>query len=1695
MRKIVVKILKIAAWVLGSIATLLLLISILIQFPSVQNKLVTFGVDYLQQKIGTPVSLGRIEISFPKKIVLKDIVLLDQQNDTLVNAQYIGVDISLFGLLKSEVNVKQVALMGVGATIKVDSSGRSNYDYIVDAFASAQPEQEQDSSSMSISVADIKLQSIALKYQDNYQGSNLKLSIGEFSTHFKHFDLDQMKFDLASTALKNVNTHYVVSPSSADYLAHQALLKTQPQNQDAQQDSTSVLMPTLDLGVIKLENIVVNYIDELTKVDAKIDLNYFETDIPLVDMNTQKVDINSVVLQKLITQVSLGENKQTTSKVNQTQHEDTPEDSVGQVESELGWEVSLKEMLLESIALKYDDNNFAHLDFGLDTNHVDVNDLNVALQDFMFSQATVSGQLLDFSFKESSGLDLRKVKGYFLYSEQSSFLKDLVVQTANSTIKSSVVLNYTSLDALRSQVGQTSVDIQLNNSFIGLEDVDILLASFVKDRPVADLAHNKLDMELMAKGKIDDLVIDKLFLRGLETTHVSASAHLKGATEPLKGNYTIAIKDFQSSSKDLLTLGAGAFLSQNISLPALMSLKGDFQGGISDFKTNLALQTSLGDISVEATLDQKLKNNEQYTVLIGLDKVELGKVIGNDSIGAVSFKANVKGSSFKPELSKATVDLNLLQMSFNGHAYENLFLQGELDHGKYQLSSNYKDPSLKYDLVASGLWSENSLSLKLDSNFENVDFQGLNLVTDPLGFSTRLSIDMDNVLPDSLQGKVEILDLNVLANRQLVAFEPIVLSASATPGYREIKLNSQILDFDMRGDYKLTTLSQAITKSVSRYFDYNLVSESPDNATQQDTSKQYFDYSISIKNTPLIQNMVADLKAFEPIIIKGQYIEEQDFLSMQANIPKIQYADNVVEQVVLEVGTQQSALAYNLGIAKMYNASLGLRGLSLHGQIKDNSLIYNFDLRDSSDKLCYAIAGELKTHDKVLTHRMLPNGFMLDYVSWQVNENNLIALSKEGIYVNDFVLSLDNKTSIKMQSAEQTWQSPLTLNFENFMISSLTKMIKKDKLLADGMIDGFVTLTDLSKDLRFISNIDITDLEVLELALGNLHIGVKNESLSKYLAKVVLEGNNNHVELKGGVDFDSSKISMLLEVEKLQMGFFERFADQAISNTTGYFKGEVNIAGEFSQPTILGALDFVDIGMHVNTLNADFTKINERISFTAKGIEFDAFSITDSDGNLLVIDGQILTTSYKDFKFNIDIKAIDFKAMSSTAKDNDMYYGDLVFDSNIKIRGDLDKPIVTGAISVGKQTDFTVIMPQDDPSLADREGIVEFVDQQSLMLAQTQELQQTFNNSSIKGLDVSLAISVDKQAVFSLLMDKQSGDKVVMKGEADLVGGIDPSGKITLAGRYEFNEGTYDFSFNLIKRNFKIQKGSYIVFAGDPTDAQLKLTAIYEVKTAPLDLLQAQLSNLSPTQLNMYKQKIPFEALLKINGELLEPEISFDITLKDDITSVSGDVISNTNTKLAQLRQNETEMNKQVFALLLLNHFIGENPFESSNGGVTAGSIARQSVNKILSDQLNNLADNLIQGVELNFNLESSDDFSTGNRQTRTDLNVAVSKRLFADRLKVSVGSNFEVEGAQRENEQAANIAGDIELEYALTQDGRYLVRVYRKNRYEVALQAQVVETGVGFVITMSYEHFRELFEKSKNKRELKKQLRNESEK
>jgi hypothetical protein len=717
---------------------------------------------------------------------------------------------------------------------------------------------------------------------------------------------------------------------------------------------------------------------------------------------------------------------------------------------------------------------------------------------------------------------------------------------------------------------------------------------------------------------------------------------------------------------------------------------------------------------------------------------------------------------------------------------------------------------------------------------------------------------------------------------------------------------------------------------------------------------------------------------------------------------------------------------------------------------------------------------------------------MLNYEAWSVNPDNLIRFGSTLVNANNFNLSKGNQHLV-INSLNSSANSPLQVSFNNFALATLTAFVQSDSLLVDGTLNGNVQLNDLLKQPNFTTDLNLNNLALKKDTIGDVNIKVNNNTANVFATNVTITGRGNDVNLTGNYYLkpaNNSNFNFDLNIRQLPFKTIEAVSMGALDQSTGNLTGKVAINGTVEKPNIDGGISFNKTGFNVAMLGSYFTIDGETIKVDNRGIRFDTFTIKDSANNSLVINGAANTTNFMNYRFDMTVRARNFRAVNTTKRENALYYGQLLFNSNLSIKGTEAAPIVDGNLRVNEDTKMTFVLPQGEPGVVDRKGVIEFVDMDapgndSLFRYAVARYDSAFNKSAITGFDITANIEIVKEAVFNLVIDEGNGDFVNLQGQALLNGGIDPSGKITLTGNYVLERGGYELSFNFLRRRFEMQKGSTITWTGEPTTANVDLTAIYVANTSAIDLVGDQIDQ---TRRGYYMQKLPFQVKLMIKGELMQPELTFDIALPTENVRARNEIVEASNLKLEQLRQEPSELNKQVFALLLLNRFIGENPFQSSGegGGFDAGFYAKQSVSKIMTEQLNKLAGDLIAGVDISFDVNSSEDYSSGERAERTDFNVALSKRLLNDRLKVTVGSNFEMGGAQSRGGNSG--IGNVAVDYNLTKDGRYLIRAYSKNEYEAVLEGYVVETGLRFIMSVDYDKFQEIFRQRRQRREAKKE-------
>lgn len=1656
-KKYLRKSLKVLLWTIGSVIGLFLLIVLLLQIPYIQNIVKDEAVTYLQDKIGTEVKIGKIEIGLPKKIVLKDVYFEGQKGDTLLAGEKLAVDISLFKLFDNEVEINSIDLRGIVANVKRDKDSVFNFDYIIKAFASDKP-KDTTSAPMKFSIDKINLDRVRVTFDDKISKNDLSASIGHFDTRIKKFDLDKLEFDVPRVKLNGLKVR----------LKQGLVAEVAQGTQKVAEEASKQPDLKLKLGKLQLANIDVGYDNEGSHLDTGIKLKKLNVAVNTIDLKGQLIDLDNIELDGLKGRLVFG-------KFEKQVQESLPEETTAVQQAQ--WKFKLSNTDITNVAFKFDDQNSAPVKKGIDYKHLDFSNFSLKAQDFSYAPDAISGEIAQLTVKEKSGLDIKQLKADVNYNSKGAQIKDLYLETPQTLLKDQIIVSYPSIESLSKNLGQMAVDANLNGSHIGFKDVLLFVPTLADTDPFKSNPNAIVKINSEVNGKVKDLRIDNLELSGIGATTLAASGRVTGLPDAEKAYFDINVRDLRTTAKDINAFVPKGTIPANIKLPASLAAKASFKGSLMNFNTNVNLNSSHGNAKIKAIFDRRIKNRERYDADVDIADFDLGRLLTNDSIGKMTLRAKVKGIGLDPQTANARLKAKVVKAEYNSYTYRNLNVDGNIANGSFKAVADMSDPNLDFDLVASGGFKGKYPNGKIKLNVDIADLDKLNLHAGPLKLRGNVDADITDGNPDNLNGTVSLHHFMFANAEEQFALDSVNIVAVSTPEKNAITLKSSIAKASIEGKYKLTELGDALSNTIAKYYNTN------PSAPKKATSPQQFTFALHVDNDPVLFKLVPQITRLEPIDIKGRYNSVGDTIVVNGSIPRLVYGPYTVSGGVLAVNTEDEALKYSLTIDEVQSEQLVLHKTSIVGALKEDLLSYRLQILDRKEEEQYLVAGEVKAANGNTEISLDPESLKLNYEQWAVGNDNLIRFGKSGIYANNFELSSDGG-SISLQSQSEAANAPLDVKLENFQIQTITNMIQKEEMKFAGTINGTAELRNITTNLAFVSDLDIKDFAISKDTVGDIKIKVDNLTANTYTADVEITGNGNQVDLDGTYHADNQNFNLNLDIQKLNMQSLQAFTFGEIKDGSGYLSGRFKITGTPADPDVNGDLKFNDVAFRVTQLNSYFKSINETVAVNNTGITLDNFTVQDEENNILDINGKIATTDFRKYGFNLTVDAENFRAVNSTAKDNDFYYGNLYVDANLRIKGTLESPVVDGNLKVNEDTKFTVVLPQQDPRIADREGIVEFIDQDNMELQQRLQMEKAMNSSELKGIDVQVAIEIVKEAELNLIIDKGNGDFLQLKGEAQLTGGIDQSGKTTLTGRYEFTEGAYQMTFNFIKRKFEIQKGSYILWTGEPTDATLNITAVYKTETAPIDLVEDQLGDMPQSRINTFKQRIPFETLLKINGELLKPELSFDITLPEGNYGVSSEVLGTTRTKLEEIRQQPSELNKQVFALLLLNRFIGENPFASGAGGDNAESIARASVSKILSQQLNNLAADLIKGVEFNFDLESNEDYTSGEMQNRTDLNVGVSKRLFDDRLKVTVGSSFGLEG-QQANEEATNIAGDVSAEYQLTQDGRYAVRAYRKNDYQVALQGQVIETGVAFIITMDYNKFRELFHRSEEEKEM----------
>lgn len=1653
MNKILRRSLKILAWSAFGVIALLLLAIVLIQVPAIQQFAKNKAVAYLNTKLGTKVEIGHLSIEFPKKIVLENVYFEDQQKDTLLAGKRLAFDISMFKLIKSEVEINEIDLQNIRANIyRKGADSLFNFSYIVNAFSSPKKvPNPADTSGVKIDIDHVSLKKILLTYRDDQAGSNIYLYLGDLDTKIDKFDLEHLNFEVPKFKLAHV---------IAKVYQHKPLESTKTNMPEAGNNASSPLLG-LKIGKISLEDIDLDYADELSAMKALVKLGEMSAETEKIELSTLQLALKSFVLKNTDAVITQGVSPDTVDVENQMNPNATRQ-------AENPWRLSVAKLELTNNHVKYDNNQLPRVKKGMDYAHLAVKNLVVEAKNLTFTPSEYSGDISQISFQEQCGFTLKNLRTSFLYGQHGVQLKSLFVATDKTIIKDNIEAAWpsTTLANLSNHLGEMLLRINLSESKIAFSDVLTFAPQLAAMQPFKNNENAVLSIDSKIEGFVNDLKISKLVASGMDKTVLKLNGTISGLPDANKSVFDLKIIQLRSSQNDLKKLIPPSAIA-SIRIPEMLAATGFFKGSLKNFNAKLDANTSRGNVALLAAL----KNQNDYSVNIGAGNLDLGYILKQEkNIGKVSARINATGAGFEPKTMVSRVKMQVFSAYAQGYNYRDLLLDAKLNHGDLIATANLQDPNLSFKLNAAAKIQDKYPAVQLNLQLDSANLQALHLYSDELKVHGNIVADFSSTNPDALVGTASIANLIVNNAGKRYATSDTIRIAATTEGRKQVlSFEASPLSARLSGEYKLTEIGSAFQHTITKYYQipgYKPASYSP----------QRWTLNATIHPSPLLFTLVPELKGSNSINLTVNYNSLGDDLKLVARSNKIVYGINKIEGLRLQAATADT-LSYSLTINKLESSQFNFGKTAVTGTVANNKLATNVTIKDPRDKDQYHLAATLEqTPDKGFKIAIAPE-LLLDYEHWSSSADNFIKYTNAGLVVHNFSLK-NGSQSLYATSTSDKPTAPISLRFSNFNIATITKIAGQDSLLAGGIINGSAELQNPTTNLVFTSNLTVDNLSYRQDTIGNLLLKVDNKTEQILATNVQVFGHGNDLELTGKYFLESKKMDMNLNLKNLALSSLPPFTAGQLQNADGTLSGVLAVTGSIDEPNVNGVLRFHEAHITPSILGARFGLTDDEIKLNSTGIHFHKFVLTDTGKNTAVIDGDILTKNYRDFQFSLNIKADNFQAVDATKGPNKAFYGKLNFSTKTSVRGDLNLPVINSYIRINKSTNFSYVLPSDDPEVQSREGVVQFVDVSNpatqKILAGTNDSERI--NSISKGLDVTARIETDSAANFNIVIDERNGDAIHIRGTAALEAGIDRSGKVSLTGTYVLQDGSYLLTLNLLKRQFRIKPGSSITWDGDPTTATTDITAIYVAKTAPIDLVESQLGGRSAYEINQYKQRIPFNVLLKMKGSLMKPQISFDIQLPER----EADRLKDVDAKLKQVRADESELNKQVFALLLLGHFVNENPLASGGTPTTAESFARESASRILTDQLNQLAGNLIKGVDVNFGVTSGSDYSSGELAQRTDLSVGISKRLLNDRLKVNVGSSFGLEGPTAPNQQTNNIAGDISVDYLLSKDGRYTLRAYRRNDYQGLVDGQVVEMGATFLYKIDFDKFNEFFKKPK---------------
>lgn len=1295
---------------------------------------------------------------------------------------------------------------------------------------------------------------------------------------------------------------------------------------------------------------------------------------------------------------------------------------------------------------------------------LDISDIYLKGRNLEIDGGVVSGEVKSLSFTEKSGFRAANISGRTKVGNGLTLVRNLKIDDGMSGISmTEFSMSYENSKSFSDFVNKVSLHAEIEPSGLNMESLAFFAGSL-----------SGMDLDVTLEGGLDGTVSD-FSLKGLKVSgnrdgfRATLDGSISGLPETDRMNLNLRLGDASFTLGELESLIMGFSPGSRLGIGHMapgqrFRTDATVRGRLDRMQTEVKAAAGGSMLNASLLLTGLLDRHMSPGLRGNVDcqDLDLGSFLPGKALGRASFRAEAD-ASFGKGAARVDLDtLEIMQLHFNGHDFSGMSATGSYSPEGFDISFGSSDPALTATLTASaekdgarGL-SEEGLPagyLMLRADIANADFGALGLKK-YAGSSASFSAEAyaDGRKGTDLDGSISLSGVELRDSSSARSIGDMLIDLSSAEQRERIDISSDLISGSFSGSSDIVEFFRDLVNlSAKREF------PSVFNGEGREWSGNDYELQLQINDSN-------DALSF---FVPGLYIADSTSVRMRIDgngqvhgrvrSDRIALGNRYLRNLRLSIDGRDSNLDLVLNSDELAFPPLLMRSDRIMVLASEDSfgmsVAFDNDTEPVNKGELFLRGGFSRDdQDRLVTDiSILPSNIYVNSNAWSLSPADI---RLNGGRVSIHGLTLDNESqSIRIDGAyDRTAGDSLTVQLEHFDIAALQPLLPGGMTIS-GYADGTGVLQSTGEPTPgLLLNLGITDCMLAGRPAGELSLSSSyNKEAEGFDVSVrnSLDGHSNIVA-SALLGLRDKVLDGRIGLSEFDLGYAYPFLSSVFSEFGGLLSGSIRVSGPLS------SLDISSNGLRLDDglMKVDFTGVPYKVSGPLRldngGAWFMDNRVEDRYGNSGVISGGIAWNHFKDMRFDTRLDFSEMEVVDIAASDSQPFYGNISASGRLNISGPMNSLKLDVDASTAREGSFHV--PMSSSIMAGSSDILTFkepgkavvTDRYERMMGRIEEGSRSGND-----LGISLRINVDQAIQAFVEIDKASGNVLTGRGNGELELEVRPARDIfNINGKYDLVSGNYHLDvLGIAQKDFAIQDGSSIRFAGDIMDSELDIDALYRTKAVVGTLIA---DTTSTARRNV-------ECGIRISDRIRNPQVSFSIDIPDLDPTTQAMVENALNT--------EDKVQKQFLSLLLSSSFLPDD----NSGIVNNSNMFNTTISEIMAGQLNNILQKLDIPVDLGL------DFQSGTNG-KSVYDVAISTQLFNNRVIVNgtIGNRMYSNSATGGNE----VVGDLDIEIKIDKKGalRFNLFSHSADQYTSYLDASQ-RNGLGLTYQREFDSVREFLD------------------